>query len=172
MVALLVCGGAACGSDGGTSTQGSSSCARFFTFEGREYRDVGDFPAEAGRHVGTAVQPACGRHGGDGEKRGPDKAAYEVKGVSPDVAIAVGDDPDDVEIFVSYDGTEPPPEVRKLEDASRQTETRAPRGPGPAFAPSRGVEPSPQYFSASQSSMRTSGSSRERPRISSTRRMR
>ncbi|SCF78087.1 hypothetical protein GA0115255_106152 [Streptomyces sp. Ncost-T6T-2b] len=58
MVALLVCGGTACGSDGGTSTQKSSACARFFTFEGREYRDVGDFPVEAGRRVGTAVQPA------------------------------------------------------------------------------------------------------------------
>ncbi|WP_097985506.1 DUF6281 family protein [Streptomyces sp. f150] len=119
MVALLVCGGTACGSDGGTSTQKSSACARFFTFEGREYRDVGDFPVEAGRHVGTAVQPACDQHGADGEKRGPDKAAYEVKGVSADVAIAVGDGPDDVEIFVSYDGTELPPEVRRLEDASR-----------------------------------------------------
>ncbi|MEV7640967.1 DUF6281 family protein [Streptomyces rubiginosohelvolus] len=53
------------------------------------------------------------------EERGPDKAAYEVKGVSADVAIAVGDGPDDVEIFVSYDGTELPPEVRRLEDASR-----------------------------------------------------
>ncbi|MFE6696527.1 DUF6281 family protein [Streptomyces sp. NPDC057718] len=119
MVALLVCGGTACGSDGGTSTQKSSACARFFTFEGREYRDVGDFPVEAGRRVGTAVQPACDQHGADGEKRGPDMAAYEVKGVSADVAIAVGDDPDDVEIFVSYDGTELPPEVQKLEDASR-----------------------------------------------------
>ncbi|MFD3814286.1 hypothetical protein ACFWRZ_04370 [Streptomyces rubiginosohelvolus] len=57
MVALLACGGTACGSDGGTSTQKSSACARFFTFEGREYRDVGDFPVEAGRHVGTAGSP-------------------------------------------------------------------------------------------------------------------
>ncbi|MDW4897608.1 DUF6281 family protein [Streptomyces californicus] len=119
MVALLVCGGTACGSDGGTSTQKSSACARFFTFEGREYRDVGDFPVEAGRRVGTAVQPACDLHGADGEKRGPDKAAYEVEGVSADVAIAVGDDPGDVEIFVSYDGAELPPEVRRLEDAAR-----------------------------------------------------
>ncbi|MFH8881378.1 DUF6281 family protein [Streptomyces californicus] len=119
MVALLVGGGTACGSDGGTSTQKSSTCARLFTFEGRQYRDVGDFPIEAGRRVGTAVQPACHLHGADGEKRGPDKAAYEVKGVSADVAIAVGDDPGDVEIFVSYHGTELPPEVRRLEDASR-----------------------------------------------------
>nr|WP_239696262.1 DUF6281 family protein [Streptomyces sp. Ncost-T6T-1] len=77
------------------------------------------FPVEAGRRVGTAVQPACDQQGADGEKRGPDKAAYEVKGVSADVAIAVGDDPDDVEIFVSYDGTELPPEVQRLEEASR-----------------------------------------------------
>ncbi|MFB7300218.1 DUF6281 family protein [Streptomyces rubiginosohelvolus] len=119
MVALPVCGGTACGSDGGTSSQKSSACARFFTFEGREYRDVGHFPVEAGRHVGTAVQPACDQHGADGEKRGPDKAAYGVKGVSADVAIAVGDGPDDVEIFVSYDGTELPPEVQTLGDASQ-----------------------------------------------------
>ncbi|MEU6499068.1 DUF6281 family protein [Streptomyces californicus] len=119
MVALLVCGGAACGSDGGTRTQKSSACARFFTFEGREYRDVGDLPVEAGRRVGTAVQPACDQHGADGEKRGPDQAAYEVKEVSTDVAIAVGDDPGDVEIFVSYDRTDLPPEVRRLEDAAR-----------------------------------------------------
>ncbi|EHM25666.1 hypothetical protein SPW_5945 [Streptomyces sp. W007] len=42
-----------------------------------------------------------------------------MKGVTADVAIAVGDDPDDVEIFVSYDGTELPPEVQRLEGASR-----------------------------------------------------
>ncbi|WP_143657729.1 DUF6281 family protein [Streptomyces sp. MNU77] len=119
MIALLLCGGTACGTDGGTRAQKSSSCARFFTFEGREYRDVGDFPVEAGRRVGTAVQPACDQHGADGEKRGPDRAAYEVKGVAADVAIAVGDDPDDVEIFVSYDGTELPPGGAEAEDASR-----------------------------------------------------
>ncbi len=118
MVALLVCGGTACGSDGGTSTQKSSACARFFTFEGREYRDVGDFPVEAGVSVPPS-SPRAINTGRTGEKRGPDKAAYEVKGVSADVAIAVGDDPGDVEIFVSYDGTELPPEVRRLEDAAR-----------------------------------------------------
>ncbi|MCC8478796.1 DUF6281 family protein [Streptomyces globisporus] len=81
--------------------------------------DAPDKPASGESDVGTAVQPACDQHGADGEKRGPDKAAYEVKGVSADVAIAVGDDPDDVEIFVSYDGTELPPEVQRLEEASR-----------------------------------------------------
>ncbi|WP_228989777.1 DUF6281 family protein [Streptomyces sp. DH8] len=119
MAALLLCGGTACGTDGGTTTQKSSSCARLFTFEGRTYRDVGGFPVEAGRRVGTAVQPACHQHGAAGKKRGPDRAAYEVKGVPADVAIAVGDEPDDVEIFVSYEGTELPPEVQRLEDASR-----------------------------------------------------
>ncbi|SBV03883.1 hypothetical protein YW5DRAFT_02322 [Streptomyces sp. Ncost-T6T-1] len=55
MVALLVCGGTACGSDGGTSTQKSSACARFFTFEGREYRDVGGSPSKP---VGASVPPS------------------------------------------------------------------------------------------------------------------
>lgn len=145
MVALLVCGGTACGSDGGTSTQKSSSCARFFTFEGREYRDVGDFPVEAGKRVGTAVQPACDQHGADGEKRGPDKAAYEVKGVTADVAIAVGDDPDDVEIFVSYDGTKLPRRCRgSRTPRGRRNAVRSPgsRWPAPGWISTRRLWPS------------------------------
>ncbi|MFG2962851.1 DUF6281 family protein [Streptomyces sp. NPDC048288] len=45
---------------------------------------------------------------------GSTETAYAVTGVSPEVAIAVGDTPDDTTFVAVYSGNELPPEVKKL----------------------------------------------------------
>jgi hypothetical protein len=41
-----------------------------------------------------------------------------VDGISPDVAVAAGDSPDDVTFVAAYSGDKLPPKVRKLIDGS------------------------------------------------------
>ncbi|MFE9858993.1 DUF6281 family protein [Streptomyces sp. NPDC005780] len=42
------------------------------------------------------------------------KTAYDVDGISPKVAIAIGDVPKTATFFAVNSGSEPPPEVQKL----------------------------------------------------------
>ncbi|WP_354006159.1 DUF6281 family protein [Streptomyces sp. NBC_00154] len=46
------------------------------------------------------------------------RPAYEVDGISPKVAIAIGDTPKTATFFAAYSGSELPPEVQKLIDGS------------------------------------------------------
>ncbi|MFI6938839.1 DUF6281 family protein [Streptomyces sp. NPDC050418] len=116
MVAAALLASSACGSGGADGVSGTS-CARTYTFEDRSYRDVEELDVKVGSRLGVALQIPCkdqGQSDPDVEPVGPDKTAYEVIGVSPKVAVAVGDSPDDVEVFVSYEGKKLPPEVEKL----------------------------------------------------------
>ncbi|MET9973040.1 DUF6281 family protein [Streptomyces sp. NPDC006356] len=69
-----------------------------------------------GAKLGDATQPPCDNTGGqdEAEESRTTETAYEVDGISPKVAIAVGDTAGDAKFVAVYSGTEPPPEVKKL----------------------------------------------------------
>ncbi|MER7176039.1 DUF6281 family protein [Streptomyces mesophilus] len=109
---------AACSSNSGGSA--SAVCAEQYQFDDRTYVDIEDLDITVGQELGVAVSPPCDDAGGksNGEKMGEDQTAYRVKGVSPEIAIAVGDSPEQAKIFVSYEGKELPPEVEELKTKS------------------------------------------------------
>ncbi|MFD8232844.1 DUF6281 family protein [Streptomyces sp. NPDC059696] len=94
------------------SGEAAPSCVHVVTYEGRTYRDVANVEFRHGAGLGTATQPPCDDTGGrnEGEDRSTKETAYAVDGVSPDVAIAVGDAPDDVRFVAVHSGSELPPE--------------------------------------------------------------
>ncbi|KOX02346.1 hypothetical protein ADK65_08640 [Streptomyces sp. NRRL B-1140] len=98
------------------SGEAAPSCVYVVTYEGRTYRDVANVEFTVGNELGTATQPPCDDTGGQnrGEEPSTTENAYAVDGVSPTVAIAVGDAPDDVRFVAVHSGGELPPEVEKL----------------------------------------------------------
>ena len=107
---------AACTSASSGADEGSASCAYQILYEGRTYQDVADVEFTIGRQLGDATLPACDDTGGQDEAEDSDTTltAYRVKGISPRVAIAVGDAPDDA-VFVSVrSGTDLPADVKML----------------------------------------------------------
>ncbi|WP_257139900.1 DUF6281 family protein [Streptomyces anulatus] len=112
---MTVTGCTADSSDGG---EGEASCAFEVTYQGRTYRDVANVEFTVTDKLGTATQPPCDDTGGDEETKEKEtkEAAYGVKGLPPETAIAVGDTPDDAVFVVSYSGSTLPPEIQKLID--------------------------------------------------------
>ncbi|MEW1690298.1 DUF6281 family protein [Streptomyces sp. NPDC091265] len=107
---------AACTADSSGGGSGSASCAYRVTYRDRTYQDVANVDFTVGGKLGPATQPPCddtGSQGGD-EEAATTETAYEVDGLSPTVAIAVGDTPDEAQILVAYSGGELPPEVAEL----------------------------------------------------------
>ncbi|MFB6850208.1 DUF6281 family protein [Streptomyces sp. NPDC056373] len=98
------------------SGEAAASCVYVVTYEGRTYRDVANVDFTVGNELGTATQPPCDDTGGRnaGEEPSTTETAYAVDGISPTVAIAVGDAPDDVKFVAVHSGSALPPEVRKL----------------------------------------------------------
>jgi hypothetical protein len=99
------------------SGEAAASCAYVVTFEGRTYQDVANVKFTVGDELGTATQPPCDDTGG--RTRGEEPAAtrtvaYAVEGISPTVAIAVQDAPDDVMFVAVPSGRKLPAEVEKL----------------------------------------------------------
>ncbi|MCZ0984562.1 DUF6281 family protein [Streptomyces diastatochromogenes] len=90
------------------------------TKEGRTYRDVANVEFTVAGKLGAATKPPCDDTGGPDEGHVPatTKIAHAVDGISPKVAIAVGDTPDDVTFVAVYSGNKLPPEVKKLINAS------------------------------------------------------
>jgi hypothetical protein len=114
LTAGVVASAAACTS-GSNSADGAASCAYHVTYEGRTYQDVANVRFTVGGKLGAATKPPCDDTGQDeGDEPATTETAYEVDGVSPKVAIAVGDTPDDVTFVAVYSGNELPPEVKKL----------------------------------------------------------
>lgn len=102
----------ACGS-GDSSADDSASCVYRVTYQGRTYRDVANVEFTVGAELGDAVKPLCDDTGEGGEA-GSTETAYAVTGVSPEVAIAVGDTPGETTFVAVCSGNELPPEVNTL----------------------------------------------------------
>ncbi|MFD7700537.1 DUF6281 family protein [Streptomyces caelestis] len=98
----------------------AESCAYLVHYQDRTYRDVANVEFTAGEELGSATLPPCDDTGDrkDAEEAEETTTAYKVDGISPDVAVAVGDSPDDTVLVAAYSGSELPPEVQKLIDRS------------------------------------------------------
>lgn len=114
VVALGVVGCSAA-SDGGGG-EGAASCAYVIDYDDRRYSYVANVAYELGEELGTATQPPCDDTPNDGDEDSPASrtTAYKIKGLDPDVAIAVGDAPDDVIFVATRPDGELPPEVQQL----------------------------------------------------------
>ncbi|MFJ5301507.1 DUF6281 family protein [Streptomyces sp. NPDC088350] len=81
----------------GCSDEGPSaaSCAYLVTYGDRSYLGAEDEDFAVGERLGTATVPECDDTPDDAEVAVPQGkiTAYAVKGMDPDVAIAVGDAP-------------------------------------------------------------------------------
>lgn len=118
VAAVMVMPVAACTTGGGG---GESSCVALYTYQGSTYRDVANVKFTVGKKLGVVTSPPCDDAGGSGENEEPVDTgtnAYEMKGISPKIAIAVGDTPETSRFFAVHEGSELPPEVQKLVDAS------------------------------------------------------
>ncbi|MFF9811572.1 DUF6281 family protein [Streptomyces coeruleorubidus] len=115
LTAVVAASVAACTSEG-NSTEDAASCVYQVTYDGRAYRDVANVEFTVGAKLGAANQPPCDDTGGQdkGEEPSTTETAYAVDGISPKVAIAVGDTPDDVKFVAVYSGNGLPPEVKNL----------------------------------------------------------
>lgn len=118
LAAALMTSAAACTDD--SSSAESDSCVNRFIYQDRSYRDVVNLEFTVGDKLGTATQPPCDDTGGQDEvvESETSKTAYAVEGISPTVAIAVGDTPEEAEFFAAYSGSSLPPEVQELIDGS------------------------------------------------------
>ncbi|THA78669.1 hypothetical protein E6R60_06620 [Streptomyces sp. A0642] len=109
---------AACTADGGGA---EASCVARYTYQDLTYQDVGNVKFTAGKKLGVATAPPCEDTGGRSETEEPAgaaEAAYEVDGMSPEVAIAVGDTPETARFFAVSSDSELPPEVQELIEGS------------------------------------------------------
>ncbi|MFD9540788.1 DUF6281 family protein [Streptomyces sp. NPDC060022] len=116
VAAAMVMSVAACTADSGG---GEASCVAQYTYQDITYQDVGNVKFTLGKKLGVATEPPCEDTGGKSEEpAGLTETAYEVDGVSPEVAIAVGDTPETTRFFAVDSGSGLPPEVQKLIDGS------------------------------------------------------
>ncbi|WP_405476060.1 DUF6281 family protein [Streptomyces sp. NBC_00009] len=114
MALVMLSAAAACGSDG-TEAKSEGVCPRAFTYDDRTYTSVANVEFRVGSKLGTATPPPCNDTGGqeDGTQLAAENA-YAVKGISPKVAIAVGETPEEAVLTAVFSGKEVPPEVKKL----------------------------------------------------------
>ncbi|MFF1918660.1 DUF6281 family protein [Streptomyces sp. NPDC058239] len=119
VAAAMVMSVAACTAGGGGG--GEASCANLYTYQDRSYLDVApNVKFTLGKKIGVATQTPCDDTGGQDESEEPvwTGTAYEVDGISPKVAIAIGDTPKTATFFAVRSGKEIPSEVQKLIDGS------------------------------------------------------
>ncbi|MFJ8768748.1 DUF6281 family protein [Streptomyces clavifer] len=118
VAAAMMTSVAACTADSGG---GGASCVAQYTYQGITYQDVGNVKFTLGKKLGVATEPPCEDVGGQGkseEPAGVTETAYEVNGISPKAAIAVGETPKTVRFFAVFSHSKFPPEVEKLIDGS------------------------------------------------------
>ncbi|WP_190079053.1 DUF6281 family protein [Streptomyces longisporoflavus] len=103
-------------SDAGGRNKGSGSCALQFTYEGRTYKDVANLRFTATTRLGDATRSPCNDTGEepDSGEQLKKESAYKISGVSPRVAIAVGDNAKTAKLFAVYSGSKLPEEVKEL----------------------------------------------------------
>lgn len=120
LAAAMVMSAAACTADSSSGGEESASCVNRYTYQDRSYRDVANVDFTVGKKLGVATKPPCDDTGGQDKNEEPatTETAYEVDGISPEVAIAIGDTPEEATVFAAYSGSELPPEVEKLIDGS------------------------------------------------------
>ncbi|MGW2837993.1 DUF6281 family protein [Streptomyces sp. NPDC001493] len=119
MAAVMVTSVAACA--GGSGGGGAAQCVAEYTYRGSPYRDVANVEFTVGKKLGVVTSTPCDDTGGPGKGEEPVDTgtnAYEVDGISTEVAIAVGDTPETSRFFAVSSGPELPPEVQKLVDGS------------------------------------------------------
>jgi Family of unknown function (DUF6281) len=114
LTAVILMSVVAC-SSGNSSGEGSSAvCEYRVAYQGRIYREVANMDVTVGKKLGSATVPACDDTGGNEKGEQEAVTAYAVNGVSPDIAVAVGDSPDETRLVAEYSGTKLPAEVKKL----------------------------------------------------------
>ncbi|MDP5313787.1 MULTISPECIES: DUF6281 family protein [Streptomyces] len=124
VAAAMVMSVAACTADGGGGggEAGGGSDAGLYTYKDQTYLDMGNVEFTVGKKLGVAHSTTGDDAGGAGENEEPAATeagtAYEVDGISPEVAIAIGDTPKTATLFSVRSGKEIPPEVQKLIDGS------------------------------------------------------
>ncbi|WP_328721023.1 DUF6281 family protein [Streptomyces sp. NBC_00247] len=91
-----------------------------YTFQDTSYREVPDAVFTSGKKLGVATSPTCDDTGAQdkSDTAVTKETAYRVDGVSPEVAIAVGDTPETARLVAIDSDSGLPPEVRKLIDGS------------------------------------------------------
>lgn len=98
-----------------SSGRTAGACASQFEYQGRTYQDVANIDFTATTDLGFATQAPCNDTGAANEAGTSTKQpAYAVKGVSPEVAIAVGESPSSAALYAVYSGAEVPKEVQDL----------------------------------------------------------
>ncbi|WP_460069702.1 DUF6281 family protein [Streptomyces sp. YKOK-I1] len=113
LVAATVVAAVACAGSGGGEAE--ASCAYRIRYEGRTYGDVAHARFTIGRELGPATLPACDDTGGaDGTPPAEEVTAYQVAGVSPELAVAVGNTPQETRLVAVRPAGELPAEVREL----------------------------------------------------------
>ncbi|MEV0170976.1 DUF6281 family protein [Streptomyces sp. NPDC050803] len=115
VITAVALGAVACTESSG-GAEGAASCAFVIDYDNRRYIDVANVDFTVGAKLGTATHPPCDDTGGDddeGSKARP-TTAYEVEGLDPAVAIAVGTAPDDAVFVAVRSGKELPPEIEEL----------------------------------------------------------
>ncbi|MEU2021433.1 DUF6281 family protein [Streptomyces sp. NPDC016469] len=119
VAAVMVMSVAACTAGGGG--EGEASCANLYTYQDRSYLDVAPHVKfTLGNKLGSATQTPCDDTGGQDESEAEVRTenAYAIDGISPKVAIAIGDTPETAALFAVRSGDEVPSEVQKLIDGS------------------------------------------------------
>ncbi|MFH8498291.1 DUF6281 family protein [Streptomyces coeruleorubidus] len=113
LTAVVAASVAACTAEG-NGADDAASCVYQVTYDGRTYQDVANAEFTVGSKLGAATKPPCDDTGGQDEEPATTETAYAVAGISPKVAIAVGDSPDNVQFVAVYSGNKLPPEVKEL----------------------------------------------------------
>ncbi|MGX1547376.1 DUF6281 family protein [Streptomyces adustus] len=115
-LAAVLVSAVACTAGSSSDGEESGSCAYRILYQDRTYRDVANVEFTVGKKLGDATEPPCDDTGGQDtpEASGTTETVYEVDGISPEVAVAVGDTPDEAEFVAAYSGTTLPPELKKL----------------------------------------------------------
>ncbi|MFD7880333.1 DUF6281 family protein [Streptomyces sp. NPDC059766] len=115
-LAAVMVSAVACTAGSSSDGEDAGSCAYRILYQDRTYRDVANVEFTVGEKLGAATKPPCDDTGGrdTSETAGTTETVYEVDGISPTVAIAVGDTPGEAKFVAAYSGTALPPEVKKL----------------------------------------------------------
>ncbi|WP_199547635.1 DUF6281 family protein [Streptomyces sp. N35] len=111
-----------CGQTAGEGGASSALCAFLVVREERTYESVHYEEFTEGAELGTAFQPACDDTPNDPEGLIPAESltAYAVRGFDPAVALAVGNDPDELQfVAVLTADNRLPAEVEEAIEAAR-----------------------------------------------------
>ncbi|MFH0522414.1 DUF6281 family protein [Streptomyces sp. M41] len=95
MASLLLATAVGCAEPGATGAAAEASCAYVVSYDSRTYQDVANVDFTVGGKLGTATVLACDDTPHDPGGSVPEQriTAYQIDGMDPSVAVAVGDTP-------------------------------------------------------------------------------